>query len=233
MLRISARLPAFSIHAPREGSGPRTQMVRHDDVFSIHAPREGSGPAGSSWPLTSYVFYPRSPGGERLDDGVAVSTRGGFSIHAPREGSGQHAAPQRGAPKFFYPRSPGGERQCAKWWSSTVLKFFYPRSPGGERLAAAEAAAPTPAIFYPRSPGGERPYEAGNDTGRTMVFYPRSPGGERLPTSHSVPGVKSFLSTLPGRGAANEPVYPIVTREFSIHAPREGSGLMAIPAAIA
>ena len=125
----------------------------------------------------------------------------GFSIHAPREGSGGFFAGFVCSLTIFYPRSPGGERLRACISFAFVSRVFYPRSPGGERHRSWRIRATDTEVFYPRSPGGERPLS---------VFL----------ANKTVP----FLSTLPGRGAANR-VIPIRPKgRFSIHAPREGSG---------
>ena len=61
------------------------------------------------------------------------------------------------------------------------------------------------AHFYPRSPRGERPPRAWAPPSRRSHFYPRSPRGERLMYCPSGAACRSFLSTLPARGATAKP----------------------------
>ena len=104
-------------------------------------------------PLTH--FYPRSPCGERLVNGVGL-----LSCFAN-----------------FYPRSPCGERHNTR---NNCIDYcdFYPRSPCGERPNGC-AAVPNFRNFYPRSPCGERQSSRCRWFEVVHYFYPRSPCGER------------------------------------------------------
>ena len=169
-------------------------------------------------------FYPRSPCGERLPEGVKGKAHhsGFLSTLSLRRATLR---------KFrwvllvgnFYPRSPCGERLTpARMLSRLSLisihallaesdryslrhsaqsGYFYPRSPCGER----------PRIFldltfhknfYPRSPCGER--LSGLCKGANMAhFYPRSPCGERRCRPGNCTRCCAFLSTLSLRRATN------------------------------
>ena len=104
--------------------------------------------------------------------------------------------------------------------------------------------------FYPRSPRGERLECAIIGFCFLNNFYPRSPRGERRKLSYALYGREEFLSTLPARGATQisrergqveNHFYPRSPRgerhagldfvgceiDISIHAPREGSDLLA------
>ena len=85
--------------------------------------------------------------------------------------------------------------------------YFYPRSPRGERPSSTSAIS-APRNFYPRSPRGERQHLVDVQAGLGRDFYPRSPRGER----HIFEDVRKRLA------------------DISIHAPREGSDLIGLPA---
>ncbi len=101
-------------------------------------------------------FYPRSPCGERLPEGVKGKAHhsGFLSTLSLRRATLR---------KFrwvllvgnFYPRSPCGERPRI-FLDLTFHKNFYPRSPCGERRRPDKLQLPQN-HFYPRSPCGERP----------------------------------------------------------------------------
>ena len=106
--------------------------------------------------LGLHYFYPRSPCGERLDDGIhhpcAVGFLSTLSLRRATHPAASHCYP----PAYFYPRSPCGERQPAAdirhcgstisihallaesddglRWNRPPVGHFYPRSPCGERL---------------------------------------------------------------------------------------------------
>ena len=219
----------FSIHAPREGSGIADSLQKYiDDGFSIHAPREGSGPLRRQCWITEMsflstlpgrgaagqrgdrevrgrVFYPRSPGGERLQYKTRPQNRPSFLSTLPGRGAADHAIVGIPISQVFYPRSPGGERPADR--------------PPRDALAHQ--------VFYPRSPGGERPPARGAEraTARFSIHAPREGSGQR--GGNLARMSKHFLSTLPGRGAASRPAACYACAQFSIHAPREGSGCTA------
>ena len=147
--------------------------------FSIHAPREGSGNGASTARARPYVFYPRSPGGERRK---RVCTR----LHQ----------------RVFYPRSPGGERPANCFAQSGAKIIFYPRSPGGERPRSRRQPYPTSpfSIHAPREGSGYR-HGAGRREVKAFLSTLPGRGAAAEVEAHAFIHL-SFLSTLPGRGAA-------------------------------
>ena len=134
-------------------------------------------------------FYPRSPCGERLPEGV--------------KGKAHHSG--------FLSTLSLRRATLRKFRWVLLVGNFYPRSPCGERLSGLCKGA-NMAHFYPRSPCGERRCRPGNCTrccaflstlslrratntnlGRHRGnddFYPRSPCGERLDMSSAYPAVQ-------------------------------------------
>ena len=101
---------AISIHAPRVGSDDNGDYDDKNNDISIHAPRVGSDfspsiysgkinrfqstlPVWGATPVTAlqtfliFYFNPRSPCGERREDGLPRLYALDISIHAPRVGS--------------------------------------------------------------------------------------------------------------------------------------------------
>ena len=221
---ILRHVRGISIHAPREGSDISGISPLRLRRISIHAPREGSDTAIciSGMPVTN--FYPRSPRGERLSKLFPYTSK-----------------------RNFYPRSPRGERRKAPLFFRSASGNFYPRSPRGERPGMVVIGL-SQLNFYPRSPRGERPLvvlvtavdadisihapREGSDgsvcgpfPGRRH-FYPRSPRGERQGRSRRWRGSRTFLSTLPARGATLRHLRQRLEHRISIHAPREGSDFL-------
>ena len=177
-----------------------------------------------------------------------------ISIHAPREGSDERPHGGHRQPAHFYPRSPRGERPTT---STSEIRYgydFYPRSPRGERHtirvtvshddyisihAPREGSDSRPCRqprrrqnFYPRSPRGER-RRVSTMPKQLPYFYPRSPRGERLRAASRAACQASFLSTLPARGATRRTAAGRQrVHRISIHAPREGSDVWTVAAAL-
>ena len=105
--------------------------------------------------------------------------------------------------------------------------YFYPRSPRGERPAGRCRGCGRGSHFYPRSPRGERRKVLSGMPAR-RDFYPRSPRGERLTAQPRDRHTRSFLSTLPARGATWVLGRHCHAQVISIHAPREGSDLHSV-----
>ena len=76
--------------------------------------------------------------------------------------------------------------------------------------------------FNPRSPRRERRLPRLPPL-RRHPFNPRSPRRERLTKALDSLGGYNFQSTLPAKGATGAFLLDSITRELSIHAPREGS----------
>ena len=195
-------------------------------MFSIHAPREGSG------------YQPGSRGrGEGRN----------FSIHAPREGSGLLSNIAR-RDKTFSIHAPregsGGDRVVLSPFSH--FSIHAPREGSGGAGGADAGRVGGFSIHAPREGSGtleERPSKSDN---YFSIHAPREGSGSGASWAIACPSA-SFLSTLPGRGAAYSnrrtgrprrifyPRSPGGERQvfdlhsvdislFSIHAPREGSG---------
>ena len=153
-----------------------------------------------------------------------------ISIHAPRTGSDEtfHSAgrstapfqstlPARGATARFQiktgfapdfnPRSPHGERQPAALWHKHSHRF-QSTLPARGATVHRRCRREERRYFNPRSPHGERPATNRAPRHPDGNFNPRSPHGERR-------GMSAALSA---------------HQEISIHAPRTGSDLAALPA---
>ena len=123
-------------------------------------------------------FYPRSPCGERLPEGVKGKAHhsGFLSTLSLRRATLR---------KFrwvllvgnFYPRSPCGERLTpARMLSRLSLISIHALLAESDLFLCCNAAKPR--HFYPRSPCGERPVQ-NTKIDKLNDFYPRSPCGER------------------------------------------------------
>ena len=245
-------------------------MILSQISISIHAPREGSDPSSELKRIRKLLYFnPRSPRGERPPDSIGQRRGQCISIHAPREGSDRQHHLCQLLFLYFNPRSPRGERPSAtdwafcdnifqstlpargatcRWRSLSAVYSFQSTLParGATRtvLAAGEShkfQSTLPARgatsfrrsfrhliphFNPRSPRGERPRASGCTLPAIAHFNPRSPRGERRTSPLSSRRVKSFQSTLPARGATILTATNIVNPPISIHAPREGSDII-------
>ena len=155
-----------------------------------------------SW-STKPHFYPRSPRGERPASG----------LHRPDFVEFLSTLPARGA------------TTC--WTTSTrhsIISIHAPRE--GSDSPGRPAHGP-PGDFYPRSPRGER-RDQHMIAARKQYFYPRSPRGERRTDGQYYAITAEFLSTLPARGATIWRTQVERRLNISIHAPREGSDLLAV-----
>ena len=184
---------------PARGATRRPRAAGPEQRISIHAPREGSDPKSGSQGSRSRNFYPRSPRGERQYTTTAgdrqaaflstLPARGatldrqreaaekGISIHAPREGSDRQRAKAERQSRNFYPRSPRGERRAGIRWRGWMKEFLSTLPARGATGHSFPGKAPV-FYFYPRSPRGERPL--------LLLFHHLE---------------HRFLSTLPARGA--------------------------------
>ena len=152
-----------------------------------------------------YNFNPRSPCGERRWGLLQLYQEVDISIHAPRVGSDKPLPVEDGYIILFQSTLPV--------WGATVL----------QRLQS-----PRYRNFNPRSPCGERRLRR-RFRWRWVNFNPRSPCGERLLLrDQGVPG-EAFQSTLPVWGATTCWLHRPFIQVISIHAPRVGSDLNAIP----
>ena len=150
----------------------------------------------------------------------------GISIHAPREGSDTADRAAAASHTDFYPRSPRGERpvavqSCAR--TDTFLSTLPAR--GATSSPAGVAHRLIISIHAPREGSDRRACAA---TCSLSYFYPRSPRGERHWRRLVYDQRLRFLSTLPARGATGIKQVDDIMRIISIHAPREGSDVLAV-----
>ena len=214
------QLQGISIHAPREGgdnqqhkrasqtkrfqSTPpaRGATLHYPAIFksyaiSIHAPREGGDLIHSILATPQNDFNPRPPRGGRRKTvlhGIRINL---ISIHAPRE---------------------GGDDSGIGPLDKRLISIHAPRE-GGDPAAAAELAAEAISIHAPREGGdcGWYPWRRSH-----RDFNPRPPRGGRRHKFSIGCSDGEFQSTPPARGATAFGKTIFLTREISIHAPREG-----------
>ena len=99
----------------------------------------------------------------------------------------------------FYPRSPRGERRGARtiWTERTRFLSTLPAR-GATKEPPLTRQQNKISIHAPREGSDKRGSKRG---GKRAYFYPRSPRGERLQLTGTGGVLKTFLSTLPARGA--------------------------------
>ena len=163
-----------------------------------------------------FIFYPRSPCGERLWVLRKVPILGIFlsTLSLRRATKLQHG---RNSQNIFSIHALLAESDLAWHCISEDVSFFYPRSPCGERQTVPRGRHIIDTIFYPRSPCGERPPPYNLMIHHT-IFYPRSPCGERPEVGGSNQTIISFLSTLSLRRATIISQGIGIRVNFSIHA---------------
>ena len=187
----------------------------------------GERPVFGEYDTNVEVFQSTLPVWGATQTGAVLPDIRGISIHAPRVGSDwakggipirplefQSTLPVWGATGSVAQLTKEGEFQSTlPVWGATVL----------QRLQS-----PRYRNFNPRSPCGERRLRR-RFRWRWVNFNPRSPCGERLLLrDQGVPG-EAFQSTLPVWGATTCWLHRPFIQVISIHAPRVGSDLNAIP----
>ena len=146
--------------------------------FSIHALlAESDTRACTTWCSCPYIFYPRSPCGERRYLSAVSRPRGAFSIHALLAESDILGNPCAGCPAFSIHALLAESDGIAP----TLYGF------GATFLSTLSLRRATP----PRHWHG----------GVTGLFYPRSPCGERRHWQTGQSRTRHFLSTLSLRRA--------------------------------
>ena len=175
-----ANLPAdkISIHALRVEGDAQKRYDRQLCFISIHALRV-EGDITSFWIVLYWsdfyprppgggrlqqlqfgfdnrYFYPRPPGGGRLEAHKIVNDEFVISIHALRvEGDWSRAFP-RIMQQHFYPRPPGGGRHKCQVYYNQKKGFL--STPSGWRATGDDRRRRNADVdFYPRLPGGGRP----------------------------------------------------------------------------
>ena len=173
----------------------------------------------TAWPAAP-DFNPRSPCGERR----------------------RQAAPGQPAADFN-PRSPCGERRLRRQRQHPQGRFQSTLPMRGATWAAAQAAKAREISIHAPHAGSDLAGQpqtmvdhisihaphAGSDSFHVSIifliydFNPRSPCGERPRCTVKAKGPREFQSTLPMRGATENPDYELTYNFISIHAPHAGS----------
>ena len=224
------RLCEISIHVPREGHDLQSKCdTIYKEEFLSTCPGRGTtarflhsrgalllflstcpgrGTTGRENALCRLCrnFYPRAPGGARLDPECEPDSTGRFlstcpgrgttsfwvegltnvniSIHVPREGHDPTERYLQPNARYFYPRAPGGARRLPAAENGVQIEYFYPRAPGGARLGDFYISDLT-CSFLSTCPGrGTTGLEPGGQA-FLQYFYPRAPGGARLEPLHN------------------------------------------------
>ena len=200
---FGCRRQEFQSTLPARGATHGAVDVLADHAISIHAPREGSD----------------------VDIGILMHPVI-ITIHAPREGSDMLTTAQKTPKSYFNPRSPRGERLpfiifiiSQKQFQSTLPARGATRSRAFLRLSRAIS------IHAPRE---------GSDfiicivCLLTNLFQSTLPArGATRRYSYRISSRAGFQSTLPARGATGCGGGWGEKRGISIHAPREGSDIIA------
>ena len=235
----------ISIHAPREGSDPTPGATAPwQNYFYPRSPR-GERPSHRCRGPCPAEFLSTLPArGATTTTGETYRVTS-ISIHAPARGATCRAwsataglrflstLPARGATYLTYdlvtsaweisihaPREGSDLSELLPAYSPAYISIHAPRE-GSDKAARRSVA--WRAHFYPRSPRGERHEFAqpGRQGGGISIHAPRE--GSDGPWTRQGPGWKSFLSTLPARGATRPHPCRKGFFRISIHAPREGS----------
>ena len=220
-------MPAeISIHALRvEGDLFALLLHSKSAEISIHALRvEGDILRLLLSSCTAY-FYPRPPGGGRLELQNLRRCQLDFYPRPPGGGRPHFSSSARSSYSDFYPRPPGGGRHLGgdigvmiieflstpSGWRATAPFFAlcsicrFLSTPSGWRATTLSAPRSCRSQnFYPRPPGGGRPPASAASQNR-WNFYPRPPGGGRRYAATSAAACsRRFLST-PSGWRATEP----------------------------
>ena len=154
--------------------------------------------SGNTGCPASLYFYPRAPGGARLEYREPIGTAVLISIRVPREGHDCPRAMLKAEEINFYPRAPGGARRrgCRGWFSGWN---FYPRAPGGARPMA-EQWGGLETTFLSACPGRGTTLRPRGETVWVVIsiHVPRE-GHDASGSAISSVGIQ-FLSTCPVRG---------------------------------
>ena len=194
----------ISIHAPRAGSdGLACLYCRGRANISIHAPRAGSDRKHGMYATPTTIISIHAP--RAGSDGYIrqFAIRSAISIHAPRAGSDPEARYSQSLSADISIHAP---RAGSDFFLSLFLFFNYisihaPRA-GSDNSRFLRTRNCKISIHAPR---------AGSDLGAACHapaggnFNPRSPCGERRGAHSKTFALALFQSTLPVRGATNDP----------------------------
>ena len=192
-------------------------------AFQPTLPARGATRCRRRYPTSTQHFNPRSPHGERQNQGDVFAQLADISTHAPRTGSDmggrmnnlflefQPTLPARGATQTqrasittfsdFNPRSPHGERHCHFVFGVGVRRIstHAPRTGSDGDFIHLHASR---CDFNPRSPHGERPRVRCNPYAPLIRFQPTLPArGATAQSSSCYAHRTKFQPTLPARGA--------------------------------
>ena len=226
--QFRGRITHFNPRAPRGARRCTFEGKTYTAYISIHAPREGRD-GNSSFRVVGFreisIHAPR----EGRDVLRLLALRAEvISIHAPREGRdvSDSGTPSTGV--NFNPRAPRGARPELVLCGGDGGRNFNPRAPRGARPQNLKHSR----IVYPFQ--STRPARGATRTAPylrvSMInFNPRAPRGARpiLPVMSTF--CRIFQSTRPARGATDVERQPRLNAVISIHAPREGRDMMALP----
>ena len=209
---------AISIHALRvEGDnyGKLADMILG---ISIHALRVEGDPGHAGGVARRIYFYPRPPGGGRLQN-TTPTRRSRIFLSTPSGWRATVSAP--GLLPFsqnFYPRPPGGGRRMSPV-SVFSIRYFYPRPPGGGRRHVF-------GFFFCCGGISIHALRVEGDASRSInrirmqYFYPRPPGGGRQPRGEYCIQI-SFISIHALRVEGDRRAFAFRrSRRISIHALR-------------
>ena len=258
----------ISIHAPREGSDTRKHPAGKIQTISIHAPREGSDYNGVKQLPQTMLFLSTLPArGATRTQTVTPPAASKFLSTLPARGATDLDAVAEDFRHDFYPRSPRGERRHLRLYRgrpagflstlpargatrtavyNTTAELFLSTLParGATTRNPEKVRAAYISIHAPREGSDVQGAVAHLAVGGISIHAPRE-GSDRGPASTSRGWKRSFLSTLPARGATRQRCQCAEADKFlstlpargatlclgtagsrgniSIHAPREGS----------
>ena len=155
------RQRGISIHAPREGSDVKDDLVNNILLISIHAPREGS------------------------DQVLAVSHRPTrrFQSTLPARGATSALDRHGGENVDFNPRSPRGERPDSTRSGSYAVDKFQSTLPARGATLDTGGDPMEQFIFQSTLPARGATQAVRRQSKKPADFNPRSPRGERLPVA--------------------------------------------------
>ena len=184
MATVSRSVLIFQSTLPVWGATNFPSDISAPADISIHAPRVGSDQKNLHTEAENEYFNPRSPCGERRDDGKAYMMEQLISIHAPRVGSDVQVVCMANANTIFQSTLPVWGA-TTKWGKCDSILVFQSTLPvwGATAAFASLRTYPVISIHAPRvgsDPQGPAEALHGPD------FNPRSPCGERPPPTGRV-----------------------------------------------
>ena len=203
MIANAGRTPKISIHALRVEGDILLYKLRQIGVDFYPRPPGGGRLELQNLRRCQLDFYPRPPGGGRPH--FSSSARSSYSDFYPRPpGGGRHLGGDIGVMIIEFLSTPSGWRATAPFFAlCSICRFL--STPSGWRATTLSAPRSCRSQnFYPRPPGGGRPPASAASQNR-WNFYPRPPGGGRRYAATSAAACsRRFLST-PSGWRATEP----------------------------